>query len=92
MAEHTAIAREGNWPEVGLACNGGGGCLVVDFVAGAVVIRDSKNPMQAGLVFSKREYADFRRRVRGGSRTRTILQSVASVLRSAALILRDIVR
>ena len=82
------MTEEGNWPEFSFACNGGGGCVVVEHIAGAVVIRDSKNPYQAGLVFSKREYADFRRRVRGGSWPRTVLQFVASVLRSVALIMR----
>jgi len=83
--------ENGSWPEFGFRCNGGGGCVVVERIAGAVVIRDSKNPYQAGLVFSRREYAAFRRRVRGGSWPRTILQSAASVLRSAALIMRQIV-
>ncbi len=63
-----------NWPEFGLACNGGGGCVIVERVAGTVVIRDSKNPYQPGLVFSKKEYADFRRRVQGGSWPRILLQ------------------
>jgi hypothetical protein len=58
---------EHNWPETKFACNGGAGCVIVERVAGAVVIRDSKNPYQPGLVFSRREYADFRRRVRGGA-------------------------
>jgi uncharacterized protein DUF397 len=77
----------GIWPEFGFRCNGGGGCVVVEHIAGAVVIRDSKNPQQAGLVFSRREYASFRRRVRGGSWPRSILQFAASVLRSLALTL-----
>lgn len=85
------MAEEVNWPEFRLACNGGGGCVVVEHIAGAVVIRDSKNPQQAGLVFSRREYAAFRRRVRGGSWSRAILQFAASVLRSAALIIRQVV-
>lgn len=53
-----------DWPETGFRCNGGG-CVIVEEVAGAVVIRDSKNPTQPGLVFSRHEYADFRRRVQG---------------------------
>ena len=85
------MAEEGNWPEFSLACNGGGGCVVVEHIAGAVVIRDSKNPQQAGLVFSRREYASFRRRVRDGSWPRVLLQFAASVLRSAALILRQVI-
>jgi len=55
------------WPELGFKCSGGGGCVVVERVAGAVVIRDSKNPYQPGLVFSRKEYAAFRRRVKGSS-------------------------
>jgi hypothetical protein len=80
--------EKSKWREFEFTCNGGGGCVVVEHIAGAVVIRDSKNPYQAGLVFSRREYADFRRRVRGGSWSRAVLQFAASVLRSAALILR----
>jgi hypothetical protein len=64
---------------------------VVEHIAGAVVIRDSKNPYQPGLIFSRREYADFRRRVRGSSWTQSMLQCVASALRSATLILRQII-
>jgi hypothetical protein len=84
------MAKEGNWPEFGFACNGGGGCVVVEHVAGAVVIRDSKNPYQPGLVFSRRECADFRRRVQGGSWPRSVLRCAVSVLRAAALILRHV--
>src|SRR5580698_4710101 len=50
------------WPETEFRCNGGGGCVLVERIAGAFVIRDSKNPTQPGLVFSRKEYADFRRR------------------------------
>ncbi|TDE37669.1 DUF397 domain-containing protein [Actinomadura sp. 6K520] len=84
------MGKEGDWPEFRLACNGGGGCVVVEHIADAVVIRDSKNLHQPGLVFSRREYADFRRRVRGGTWPRTVLQFLASVLRTAALILRHV--
>ncbi|MEU9844904.1 DUF397 domain-containing protein [Actinomadura sp. NPDC048032] len=55
-------------PEFDFRCDGGG-CVIVERVAGAVVIRDSKNPYQPGLVFSRKEYADFRRRVRNGHGT-----------------------
>jgi len=72
---------EYSWPEFNFACTTGGGCVIVEHIAGAVVIRDSKNPQQAGLVFSKKEYADFRRRVRGGSRARAL--ALARVLRAA---------
>jgi hypothetical protein len=80
----------GRWPEFEFKCNGGGGCVFVDRVAGAVVIRDSKNPYQPGLVFSKKEYADFRRRVQASSWPWTMLRCAASALRSAAVILRMI--
>ncbi|RKS77131.1 uncharacterized protein DUF397 [Actinomadura pelletieri DSM 43383] len=72
------------WPELEFVCNGGGGCVLVEVVAGAVVIRDSKNPYQAGLVFSRREYADFRRRVRGGSLPRRAVRRATRVLRRVA--------
>jgi hypothetical protein len=39
-------------------------------------------------VFSRKEYADFRRRVRGGSWPRILLRYAASALRSVALILQ----
>ena len=55
------MSEKSIWPETEFACNGGGGCVIVDRVAGAVVIRDSKNPYQPGLVFSRKEYVDFRR-------------------------------
>jgi hypothetical protein len=86
------MAVEGsNWPEFGPACNGGAGCVLVQRIAGAVVIRDSKNPTQPGLVFSRKEYADFKRRVRASSWSGTMLRYAASVLRSVALILRLVV-
>jgi hypothetical protein len=56
-----------DWPETSFRCNGGAGCVIVERIAGAVVIRDSKNPYQPGLVFSRTEYRQFRSRVRGGS-------------------------
>ncbi|XVQ11132.1 DUF397 domain-containing protein [Spirillospora sp. CA-255316] len=64
-------------PEFEYQCNVNG-CIIVERVAGAVVIRDSKNPYQPGLVFSRREYADFRRRVRNGPALR--LRRLASWL------------
>jgi hypothetical protein len=85
------MAKRGSaWPEFEFACNGGGGCVIVQHIAGAVVIRDSKNPTQPGLVFSRREYADFRRRVQADSWPWTTFRYAASVLRSVALILRVI--
>jgi Domain of unknown function (DUF397) len=68
------------WPETTFKCNGGGGCVVVERVAGAVVIRDSKNPTQPGLVFSRKEYAAFRRRVRNGSWPQVMLRLVKTAL------------
>jgi hypothetical protein len=83
------MAEKGIWPEFEFACNGGGGCVIVKHIAGAgVVISDSKNPCQPGLVFSRKEYADFRRRVQGGSWPRIPLRYAVSALRSATLILR----
>lgn len=75
------MAENNDWPEFALACNGGGGCVIVERVAGAIVIRDSKNPYQPGLVFSKKEYADFRRRVRGSSWAGIVLQFLKYALR-----------
>lgn len=81
-----------NWPEFGFACNSGGGCVIVEYIAGAIVIRDSKNPTQPGLVFSKKEYADFRRRVRDASAWwRAWPRSLAWLLREMSAILRIIV-
>jgi Domain of unknown function (DUF397) len=75
------MSEKSVWPETKFRCNGGGGCVLVEHVAGAVVIRDSKNPYQPGLVFSRKEYADFRRRVRDGSWPRLLLRLVNSALR-----------
>lgn len=69
------------WPETNFRCSGGGGCVIVERLAGAIVIRDSKNPTQPGLVFSRKEYADFRRRVRGGSWLRVVSGMLKTVLR-----------
>ncbi len=75
------MSNKSIWPETEFACSGGGGCVLVESVAGAVVIRDSKNPYQPGLVFSRKEYAAFRRRVRDGSWPRLLLRLVKSALR-----------
>lgn len=91
MASDRAIAGEDRWSEL-RACNGGGGCVLVEYIAGCYVVRDTKNPQQAGLVFSRAEWAAFRRRIQDSSSGRNMLQSVASALRSVALILRDIIR
>lgn len=77
--------ESGSWPEFGSRCNGGGGCVIVERIAGAVVIRDSKNPYQPGLVFSRKEYADFRRRVLAASWPWAVLRYAASALVPAAL-------
>lgn len=78
------------WSEFGLACNGGGGCVIVERVAGAIVIRDSKNPTQPGLVFSKKEYAAFRRRMVDVSWRRTWLRFTACLLRVVSAVLPSI--
>lgn len=75
------MSEKSLWPETDFPCNSGAGCVVVEQVAGAVVIRDSKNPYQPGLVFSRKEYAAFRRRVRDGSWLRLLLRLVKSALR-----------
>lgn len=49
-----------------MTCNDGGACVLVEDLGDVVVIRDSKNPYQPGLVFSDAEYAAFRKRVKGG--------------------------
>jgi hypothetical protein len=74
---------ESIWPETGAraACNGGGGCVIAERVAGMVILRDSKNPYQPGLVFSRKEYADFRRRVIGDSWPRLTLQLLGRLTR-----------
>lgn len=82
--------EDSNWPEFGFRCNGGGGCVIVQHIVGAVVIRDSKNPYQPGLVFSRKEYADFRRRVLADSWPQRILRYAATVLQSVTLTLRVI--
>jgi Domain of unknown function (DUF397) len=70
------------WPEVGFRCDGGD-CVIVESTAAGIVIRDSKNPALPGLVFSRTEYAEFRCRVRGDSRLRTVLAAAAVLLRPA---------
>jgi hypothetical protein len=72
------------WPEFAYRCSGGGGCVIVERVAGAIVIRDSKNPYQPGLVFSKKEYAAFRRRVRGESWPGLLMRLTKCLLRYIA--------
>jgi hypothetical protein len=74
------------WPELGFRCNGPGGCVIVEHVAGAFVIRDSKNPYQPGLVFSRKEYAEFRRRVKGGSWRQAVAGLVKVIASTVKLI------
>ena len=78
------------WPEFGFVCNGGGGCVIVEHVAGAIVIRDSKNPTQPGLVFSKKEYAAFRRRMVDASSRRIWLRFTACLLHVVSAVLPSI--
>ncbi|WP_131735511.1 DUF397 domain-containing protein [Actinomadura roseirufa] len=56
------MTESNDWPETTYQCNGGG-CVMVERIAGCVVIWDSKNPYGQRHVFSEREYAEFRRRV-----------------------------
>ncbi|WP_187438091.1 DUF397 domain-containing protein [Actinomadura decatromicini] len=49
-------------PETKLSCNQGG-CVLIEDKGEVVIIRDSKNPYQPGLVFGADEYAEFRRRI-----------------------------
>ena len=65
------------WRELAYVCNGGGGCVIVEKKAGCVLIWDSKNPHGPRLVFSKKEYAEFRRRVRGDVWPRMVLRFIA---------------
>ena len=77
--------EKSGWPETdtrGL-CNGGGGCVVAEHVAGMVILRDSKNPYQPGLVFSRKEYAAFRRRVIGDSWPRLTVRLLTRLTRLA---------
>jgi uncharacterized protein DUF397 len=62
------------WGELSYICNGGGGCIMVERKAGCILIWDSKNPNGPRLVFSRKEYGDFRRRVRGDAWPRTMLR------------------
>jgi Domain of unknown function (DUF397) len=77
--------------EFELKCNGGGGCVIVEKVSGCIVIRDSKNPTQPGLIFSKKEYADFRSRVRDDTRLSAVLGFAGSLLNVLVLGLRRLV-
>ena len=78
------------WREFEFQCNGGAGCVMVEKVAGCIVIWDSKNPYSPRLVFSKKEYADFRRRVRDDAWPRRVLRFMTSLLRLIVIGLRQI--
>jgi hypothetical protein len=71
------------WQEIGRRCDGGGGCVMVDRIAGAVVMWDSKNPYGPRLVFSRREYSQFRRAVMGDSRVRAAARVLVQFARLA---------
>jgi hypothetical protein len=76
------MSEKSIWPETEFTCSGGGGCVIVERIAGAVVIRDSKNPYQPGLVFSRKEYAAFRRRVRGDTWPWLLMQAVVRLTKA----------
>ena len=78
------VESDATWRELDFRCNGGAGCVIVEKIAGCIVIRDSKNPAQPGLVFSRKEYAAFRRRVRGDRWPRAALRLMIALLRMAA--------
>ncbi|HUN32411.1 MAG TPA: DUF397 domain-containing protein [Trebonia sp.] len=77
------MSENSRWPETEYSCDGGGGCVMVRRVAGAIVIWDSKNPYQPGLVFSRKEYAQFRSRVLGDSWPRTAVRIIAGLAKVA---------
>jgi hypothetical protein len=77
------MSETSTWPETEFACNGGGGCVIVKRIAGAFVIFDSKNPHQPGLVFTKKEYREFRDRVRDGSWPRLLVRLALRLANSA---------
>jgi hypothetical protein len=70
------------WQEFSFRCDVGG-CVLVEEIAGAIVIRDSKNPALPGLVFSRSEYADFCRRVRSNA-SRPARRFVGALITAAA--------
>jgi hypothetical protein len=69
------------WRELAFRCNGGGGCVMVERAADDILIWDSKNPQGPRLSFSRKEYADFRRRVRDDAWPRVALRLLNSMLR-----------
>jgi Domain of unknown function (DUF397) len=75
------MTKNGIWREFEFRCDGGAGCVMVERVAGCILIWDSKNPHGPRLVFSKKEYADFRRRVRDRAWPRAALRFMTSLIR-----------
>lgn len=67
-------------PQTRSRCSGGGGCVIVEKLAGTFVVRDSKNPYQPGLVFSPQEWDDFLRSMTGHSRVPMVIQIAKAVL------------
>jgi hypothetical protein len=60
------------WPEVGAKCSSGGGCMIVTKTAGVYVVRDTKTDQC--LVFGEQEYAEHRRQILEGRRSRVLLR------------------
>jgi len=83
------------WPEVGAKCSSGGGCMIVTKTAGVYVVRDTKTGQC--LVFGEQEYAEHRRQILEGRRSRVLLpllkQAVllAQSARCALGLVRDLV-
>ncbi|HWG65464.1 MAG TPA: hypothetical protein VG253_27590 [Streptosporangiaceae bacterium] len=83
------------WPEVGAKCSSGGGCMVVTKTAGVYVVRDTKTGQC--LVFGKQEYAEHRRQILEGRRSRVLLRLLkqavllAQSTRCALRLTRDLV-
>lgn len=72
------------WQELNFRCDSRD-CIIVERAGGDIIIWDSKNPSGPRLLFSPKEYADFRRRVRGDAWPRATLKLVTSALRRASL-------
>jgi hypothetical protein len=84
------MTRNSTWQELEFRCSGGAGCIMVERVAGCFLIWDSKNPHGPRLVFSRKEYANFRRRVQGGTWPRLALRFAWSLLRLTAFGVRQL--
>jgi hypothetical protein len=83
------------WPEVGAKCSSGGGCMIVTKTAGVYVVRDTKTGQC--LVFGEQEYAEHRRQILEGRRSRFLLRLLkqavllAQSARCALGLVRDLV-